>query len=332
MTFNRVPSLSRSQLFWWLAWLGCTDLTDFSLSSICDKVFNVLEEKFGQHVVSHLISLIIAARDGLTETELIELLHQSRLVTGSVPKIWLQFCWLMSHGPMLRQNNHIKLMDSKLSSVAGKRYASNVKIAHRLLYDFYSGQPDTFTPSDDSVKYRSINHNKFIELPYHAYILEQTPSNFTESIYLSDLNWIQTKLKTTKCVQFILNDIYLVDASARSAAKHLGALIEFLEINKQPINYDAKQFYPLLKHYIRKKSTDGSELERNPIVKHWIAAFNSIPISYLDIVDNNNVEESVATDSRAIGYDFITNLGGGEHFVASLNTQREEICVWDVPR
>lgn len=256
--------------------------------------------------------------------------------------MWLKFCWLMSHGPMLRQNNHIKLMDNKLKCVAIERYASNIKIAHKLLHDFYYQQPNKYAPTatattttNDNIKYCSINHNKFIELPYHASIIEtELSTKFTDTIYLSELNWIQTKLSITKCVQFILNDIYLVDDNIRKTSYHLNILIEFLEINKQSINYDAQQFYPLLKYYIRKKlSNNNNEFEQNQIIKEWLIAFDTIPISYLDIIDNNNISDEPFNDKlKSIGYDFITNLSGNDYFVASLNTEREEICVWDVPK
>lgn len=71
------------QLFWWLAWQGETDLADISLTSICDKVFQILENKFGDSITRLLISIIIASRDGIRETDAIDILGQSNLVTGN---------------------------------------------------------------------------------------------------------------------------------------------------------------------------------------------------------------------------------------------------------
>lgn len=72
-----------SQLFWWLAWQGETDLTDLSFTSVCDKVFQILEDKFGESITRLLISIIIASRDGIRETDAIDILGQSNLVTGN---------------------------------------------------------------------------------------------------------------------------------------------------------------------------------------------------------------------------------------------------------
>lgn len=256
----------------------------------------------------------------------------------SVSKLWIHFCWIMGRGPILLQNHHIKLMDNKLKSIATVRYADDIKNAHNILHTFYLNQPNTFT--DTSGKHQWFNYNKFIELPYHAFIIDQllvtAPQQIHQSIYLSDLNWIQTKLKTTKCVQYILNDIYLISNSVPSMnlSKHLDILKKFLVIHTRPINYDADQFYPLFKHFIQLNVKIDSELLENFICRKWFSDFESIPISYLDIINTveNDENDDATTIDTSIGYDVISNLGGNGYFVASLNTTREEICVWDVPR
>lgn len=297
-------------------------------------MFRILESKFGKNIISYLIALIIASRDGLTETEIIELLKQSQLVTGSVSKLWTHFCWIMGRGPMLLQNNHIKLMDNKLKSIASVRYAAEIKNAHQILHTFYASQSNIFVDKDG--KRQWCNHNKFIELPYHACILDRlaptVPASnvpFNQSIYLTDLNWIQTKLKTTQCVQYILNDIYLISDDVRINCPHIQILKTFFELNIRPINYDADQFYPLFKHFLSKAVANSEDLSKNDICQKWLGDFDAIPISYLDILSNGN---EVADTSVSVGYDVITNLGGSGYFVASLNTLREEICVWNVPR
>lgn len=71
------------QIFWWLTWLDEFDFEDTTLSNICDKVFETLEKKFKPTVVRFLISLLITSRDGLRETELIDLMKESKLVEGN---------------------------------------------------------------------------------------------------------------------------------------------------------------------------------------------------------------------------------------------------------
>lgn len=71
------------QIFWWLTWLDEFNFEDSTLFNICDKVFETLEKKFKPTVVRFLISLLITSRDGLKETELIELMKDSKLVEGN---------------------------------------------------------------------------------------------------------------------------------------------------------------------------------------------------------------------------------------------------------
>lgn len=52
-------------------------------------MFQTLETKFGEAIIKYLVSLLIASRDGLHETEIIELLKQSKLVDAiNVDKLW----------------------------------------------------------------------------------------------------------------------------------------------------------------------------------------------------------------------------------------------------
>lgn len=45
-------------------------------------MFEILESKFGVTKVKYLITLINASRDGLLETEIIDLLQSSKIVEG----------------------------------------------------------------------------------------------------------------------------------------------------------------------------------------------------------------------------------------------------------
>lgn len=102
-----------------------------------------------------------ASRDGLLETEIIELLQSSKivegkarksqvvrisnqmlLIPGSITKLWTNFCWVM--GPLLIHNKNIKLMDSVLRSVAEKRYEADMEKAHKILYELFAKQPDIY--------------------------------------------------------------------------------------------------------------------------------------------------------------------------------------------
>lgn len=241
---------------------------------------------------------------------------------------------------MLMPTNHIKLMDNKLKSIAKLRYADDITKAHQTLYKFYVDQPNSI--SDNNGKFQWYNYNKFIELPFHAYKVATSADqsvaatlnidSFETSPYLTNLSWIYTKIKATKGVHYILNDLYLLEAGQRSKSKHLVLLQSFLEKHIRPINYDADQFYPLLKSFVQKATVDDPELENDAVCRQWMEDFEAIPISYLEHVANNEVEDDDSNAKTPYGYDAIVNLGGNGFFVASISTAREEICVWDVSR
>lgn len=293
-------------------------------------MFQILEDRFGEAVIKYLISLLIASRHGLLETEIIELLKQSKLIDESkVDKIWTNISWIMGRGPILLQINRIRFMDNKLKSIACTRYANDIQNAHHILHQFYKSKPNEYV--DAKGMYQWYNQQKFNELPYHAFIVDA--SSYPQSLYLTDLTWIQTKLKATKCVQCILNDIYLIDFTSRTKLKHLDILQHFLDTFIQPINYDADQFYALFKHYLSTTyATSDTAIDTDATCKKWIDDFDSISVSYLDILNNTTNATADDDNDTGGGYDLIANLGGDGYYVASLNTKREEIRVWNVPR
>lgn len=58
--------------------MGQRKLENLTIPHISETVFEILENKFGLSKVKYLITLIIASRDGLLETEIIQLLEISR--------------------------------------------------------------------------------------------------------------------------------------------------------------------------------------------------------------------------------------------------------------
>lgn len=70
-----------------MAWLGQRKLENLSISHISEKVFEILENKFGVTQVKYLITLITASRDGLLEAEIIEILQNSKIVDGKAMKV-----------------------------------------------------------------------------------------------------------------------------------------------------------------------------------------------------------------------------------------------------
>lgn len=305
----------------WFAWMGILDNKDRSIQAWTSELFMWLEKKFGEAIIKSTFSLLLASRNGLDVTTLLVLLKQSNhqpTTNTTIERFWAHLTWLLSHGPILFVNKHIQLADEFVHRIASDRYYDDIENAHEILHAFYTSQPDELTDGTDSSEHRYLNERKFIELPYHAFIVDQ--KSFPQSTYLTDLRWIQHKLTATKFMQTILNDIYLLDANTRNQYEHIRVLRTFIERYLQAINYDASQFYPLLKHYL-----NASE-HTSDVCKQWLNECNAITMTYLEIQKSPvNVN-----DATPYGYDLIANLGGA--FVASLNTKREEISVWNIAK
>ncbi|XP_062545784.1 uncharacterized protein LOC134212179 [Armigeres subalbatus] len=329
----------QAKILWWLAWLGVTELDDTSVSHISEKVFDILEEKFTSVITRFIVSVLLAAREGLLETEIITLIRNSNLVTGSTTKLWTHFCWKM--GPLFLHNKNIIVVDKTLREVARKRYEKDILEAHKTLYDYFETQPNCYI--DKKGKDKSFNIRKFIELPYHKYKLEASAASFASSSFLTDLGWLHEKLTATGCVH-LLNDIYLANLTENSGVQafaHLLVLKKFLETYYKALNYDGQQMISLLNVYITAEmKADGSSLADNAVLKKWCNFIDSSPLTYLqklefsepNFVTEDEKKESGNDKISSVGYDLIMNLNIDGFFVISLSTEREEICVWDVAK
>lgn len=171
----------------------------------------------------------------------------------------------------------------------------------------------------------SYNTKKLIELPYHAYHLNK--KSFESSVYLTDLQWIYDKLNGTGCVH-LLNDIDLIGNQQNAAVK---LLKQFLINNHVALNYDGQQFYSTLRKYLVDDfvETDPS-LRKDNVISKWLEILENIPIPCLLPINLKENGEPTDSEMNKVGYDSLINLGGRGYFVASINTENEEICVWDV--
>lgn len=62
--------------------MGKQKLENLSISSISNEVFEVVEQMFGHRFASFIFSLLTASRDGLLETEIINILQNSKNIEG----------------------------------------------------------------------------------------------------------------------------------------------------------------------------------------------------------------------------------------------------------
>ncbi|XP_059617565.1 uncharacterized protein LOC132262332 [Phlebotomus argentipes] len=309
----------QAKILWWLAWFGVKSLKNTSLDSIANEVFELMEKRFTKKTTSHIISLIVASPHGIMETEIMELIGDKLEKShGSPTQLWLNFSWFM--GPLLRHSNNVSIMDRLLLKIANERYSAEIQAAHITLHDYYSSRGSTYLSS--SGKIQCLNMRKYINLPYHAYC--KNSSSFTTSSYLTDLTWIYNKIKCTGCI-YMLSDIALC---ADAKAEHLKFLDKFIRDHFTALNYDVQQFYSLLKADL------NTSPDTNPTMASWKKALSENDVICLEIVKEIELKSDSSTDSgeAVMRCDSIINLGGKGYFVASIRTEKEEICIWDVER
>lgn len=181
----------------------------------------------------------------------------------------------------------------------------------------------------------SFNTRKIIELPFHSYKIDK--KEFETSKYLVNLTWLHNKIKSTGCVQFLL-DIYLTNpppqsqspSSTNKLSGHLEFLLNFIQTRFEALNYDAQQIYSLLSTYIKREAQSN-----NDIVKSWLKEIedkNILIIEKIEFESEETVSSSDDSAENADGYDQLINTNNktNENFIISVHTAREEICVWDV--
>lgn len=177
------------------------------------------------------------------------------------------------------------------------------------------------------------------EVPYQRYHLCKHDLNkFSYEVCYVDPSWIFDKISALGCGQ-MLEDLDLLemdDKDIENTPEHIRFLREFLQINSFALNYDAKQFYTLLFLFLREKERSvGIE---GDACKTWYETVKSPPVACLvplnldmsHVGKGPELAMSEVFDSKK--YDLVVRLEKCEGFVASLSTEREEICVWDVSK
>lgn len=168
------------------------------------------------------------------------------------------------------------------------------------------------------------------ELPYHYLKLHLDGKPETEvSPYFNDLSWIYDKVYGSNSFQ-ILEDIHLIKPLKLPFTK---LLQDFLELNATLINYDGRQFYSHLHRYIEKHIKDD-EVLNNPTVQETVALSKNPPVLSLIPLNGLDIEERMPFDSttnfQSSVFDLVVRIPDTDHFVVTVSTQKEEICVWDI--
>lgn len=166
------------------------------------------------------------------------------------------------------------------------------------------------------------------ELPYHYLKLNFNGNSEPElSPYFNDIHWIYNKVHGSNSFQ-ILEDITLI----KPKLPFTQILKEFLELHATLLNYDGRQFYSHLHHYIEKHIKDP-ELLHNPKVQEIVGLSKNPPVLTLIPLNGLDIEEKMPFESTTnfqSVFDIVVRIPDTDHFVITVSTQNEEICVWDI--
>lgn len=200
---------------------------------------------------------------------------------------------------------------------------------------------------------RSYNYQKYLKLPYHHFcaVIEDKPAPHKIDImfncfYFTDLQWIANKVHATG-PEHLMHDILHAEWLAAGSEDgptgyvHIKFLKDFLVRYLHELSYDGQQFYTLMKYYLKTRFKESPELKDDEKIRSWWEYTNELEFAFLEILntdlDANDNDKQLAPvaegggDSQPVrGYDVLTNLPQPGCYVASMSTERAEICIWDV--
>jgi hypothetical protein len=184
----------------------------------------------------------------------------------------------------------------------------------------------------------SYNTRKLDELPFqHYHIYKDEPETFANQPYFTQLDWIHDKLAATDCCHF-LEDLALIHLDP--LPEHVEILKDLFETHSYALDYDHRQFYGLLRATMEKRQRDGIEV-KSKLVQDWMPmiweppepTFYPMNEDFYKICENKDKKDlSTVEGFDSKTYDLIIRFDSRGKFVATVSTEREEICVWDVTK
>ncbi|TDG44206.1 hypothetical protein AWZ03_009380 [Drosophila navojoa] len=328
---------------WWLAWLGHVAQPISEIGDISSKILQVLETKFAADQVELMLLIVRLSPWGIRESDCLGVFQKiTQLEAQVVFKIWSKFCWLM--GPMLLNLKNIRIADRSFGRAVLSRYAQKQWLVHEALRDYFDRQESEFK---GSAGVKTYNYQKYLKLPYHHFcaVIEDKPAPHKIDIlfncfYFTDLQWIANKVHATgpaHLMHDILHAEWLAGSEGSTGYVHINFLKQFLVRYLHELSYDGQQFYTLMKYYLKTRFKDDESLKDDEKIRSWWEYTNELEFAFLEILnadldakdDEANAAESNATPAVR-GYDVLMNLPQPGCYVASLCTERAEICIWDV--
>ncbi|EDW37140.1 GL26082 [Drosophila persimilis] len=338
---------------WWLAWLGHVAQPISEIGDISSRILQVLETKFAADQVELLLLIVRLSPWGIRESDCLGVFQKMTQLEAQVAfKIWSKFCWLM--GPMLLGLKNIRIADRSFGRAVLARYAQKQWLVHEALRDYFDRQDSEFKGSQGANTY---NYQKYLKLPYHHFcaVIEDKPAAHKIDIlfncfYFTDLQWIANKVHATgpnHLMHDILHAEWLasVGSDGSTGYVHINFLKQFLVQYLHELSYDGQQFYTLMKYYLKTSFRESPALKDDQKIRSWWEYTNELEFAFLEILnadldtENGNERPEQAdgagdSDAPAVapvkGYDLLMNLPQPGCYVASMCTERAEICIWDV--
>ncbi|XP_026728455.1 NACHT and WD repeat domain-containing protein 2 [Trichoplusia ni] len=320
------------------------------------QILITTEAALGADRVKTCLALLTASRRGLDDTEILDILAHDELFRSEetylpwapASLVWPQLGALLS--PWLRWDARgaARWRDAALASAASDRYLPDGGLAVRhTLIDYYEGK--WYAENDPKMAGRLVsqenkfseeyyNTRKLDELPFqHYHIYKEQPETFASQPYFTQLECVHDKLAATDCCHF-LEDIALVHIDP--LPEHIEVLKDVFETHSYALDYDHRQFYGRLRMTMEKRQRNGMQI-KSKIVQEWMKAVREPPVptfypenedfwKIMDTKDKRDFSLSEGFDTKT--YDLIVRFDSRGKFVATVSTEREEICVWDVTK
>ncbi|CAH0686770.1 unnamed protein product [Chilo suppressalis] len=320
------------------------------------QILVTTEAALGAEKVKTCLALLTASRRGLDDTEILDMLAHDELFRSEETYLpwapaslfWPQLAALLS--PWLRWDARgaARWRDAALASAARDRYLQDGDTRARdTLAHYYQG--DWYAENDPKMAGRLVsqenkfsdecyNTRKLDELPFqHYHLYKDEPETFANQPYFTQLDWVHAKLAATDCCHF-LEDIALIHMD--NLPEHVEILKETFETNSYALDYDHRQFYGILRSTMEKRKREGIE-NKTKIVQDWMQVIWLPPFPTLYPMNEDFYKISEGKDKKELSavegfdsktYDLIVRFDTRGKFVATVSTEREEICVWDVTR
>ncbi|XP_041974670.1 NACHT domain- and WD repeat-containing protein 1 isoform X2 [Aricia agestis] len=316
-----------------------------------EAILRALEAALGAERAAAALALLTAARRGLDDTEMLDLLAHDPLFRSEETYLcwapgalaWAQLAALASAWLRWDARGAARWRDAALAAAAADRYQAQMTQAREALVAYFEGE--WFEENDPKMAGRLIsqenkfsedwyNTRKFDELPFqHYHLLREDPEAFANKPYFTRLDWIHDKLAATDCGHF-LEDIALVHIDP--LPEHLQILKEVFEEHSYALDYDHRQLYGILRLAMEKRARDGVQVQTE-IVESWRKEISEPPVPTLYPMNEDfwkvcERREVSSDDGFETPFDLVVRLDARGKFVATVSTEREEICVWDVSR